>query len=138
MGAGIEDCTFAILPVKVRLKNSCVSVNTYAFLDSGSKVSFCSKSLMDKLGATGKKMNITVDTVEEPHHMTTYSIKGLILRDLDEHNSIHLDRVYKKDRIPANDSHIPRTKDIEQWSHLDGVILPVLPLELCLAGYSGT
>jgi hypothetical protein len=56
--------------------------------------------------------------------MTTYSIKGLILRDLDEHNSIHLDKVYTKDRIPANDSHIPRTKDIEQWSHLDGVILP--------------
>jgi len=59
IGTGIEDCMFTILPIKVRLKNSCVSVNTYAFLDSGSNVSFC---LMIKLGATGKKRNITIDT----------------------------------------------------------------------------
>ena len=48
----------------------------------------------------------------EPHHMKTYSIKRLILNNLDEQNSIHLDRVYTKNRMSANDSLIPRYKDI--------------------------
>jgi len=56
--------------------------------------------------------------------MTTFSIKGLILNKLDEHNSFHLDRVYTKNNIPANDRHIPRANDIEEWAHLDEVIIP--------------
>ena len=38
MGAGDDDCTMAIVPVRVRMKNSLKEVQTYAFLDPGSNV----------------------------------------------------------------------------------------------------
>ena len=36
----------AIIPVKVRLRGSCRLVETYAFMDPGSNISFCSDHLM--------------------------------------------------------------------------------------------
>ena len=57
MKTGQGECTFAIVPVMVHFKNSCTSVLTYAFLDNGSNVSFCSERLRTKLGAAGKKMD---------------------------------------------------------------------------------
>lgn len=36
----------AVIPVKVRAKNSDKSVIAYAFLDNGSNSSFCTDSLM--------------------------------------------------------------------------------------------
>ena len=58
MGAGNDTCIFAILPVTAYLKNGCTAIHTYAFLDNGSNVSFCSDSLMNQLGASGKKMRL--------------------------------------------------------------------------------
>ena len=57
-GAGNDTCIFAILPVTAYLKNGCTAIHTYAFLDNGSNVSFCSDSLMNQLGASGKKMRL--------------------------------------------------------------------------------
>ena len=55
-----------ILPVKVRLKGSSCSVATYAFIDSGSNVSFCAEKLMYKLGAHGKPVKLHMDTMGDP------------------------------------------------------------------------
>jgi hypothetical protein len=49
-GAGDGSCTLAIVPVKVHCKNKGSTVDTYAFLDTGSSVSFCTDKLMNELG----------------------------------------------------------------------------------------
>ena len=108
----------------VRVKNSCTSVLTYAFLDNGSNVSFCSERLRTKLGAAGKKMDISVDTMGVPHKMTTYSLKGLVLSDMNGDYSFDLGQVYTKDIIPANIEHIPQEADLLKWPHLAGISLP--------------
>jgi hypothetical protein len=124
MVAGNSDCTFAILPVNIRLRNSCTTVKTYAFLDNGSNVSFCSERLMTQLGATGKKLRITVDTMGVPHKMTSFSLKGLLVSDLDNRNSIQLNTVYTKSDIPVLAGHIPTQDDISAWPHLSDIQLP--------------
>ncbi len=79
---------------------------------------------MSQIGATGKKTKIHIDTMGVPHTMTTYSLKGLVLSDLDSQHFIELGEVYTKDTIPATYAHIPQQSDIEKWPHLAGVTLP--------------
>ena len=124
MGAGMGDCTFSIIPVNVRMKNCINTVSTYAFLDNGSNVNFCSEGLMNRLGAHGKKMNITVDTMGKSHNMSTYAVSNLEVCDLQNVNSVELNSVYTKDTIPASSNHIPKEEDLVQWPHLDGISLP--------------
>ncbi|XP_041347613.1 uncharacterized protein LOC121367484 [Gigantopelta aegis] len=44
--AGKGECTMAIIPVRVKLKNGLRDVKTYPFFDPGSSVSFCCESLV--------------------------------------------------------------------------------------------
>ncbi|VDI11858.1 Hypothetical predicted protein [Mytilus galloprovincialis] len=48
-GAGDVTCAMAIIPVRVKLNNRSQSVETYAFFDSGSSITFCSQKLMRQL-----------------------------------------------------------------------------------------
>ena len=43
-GATDIDCTMAVIPVTIRAKNGIKSLRTYAFMDPGSNVSFCSET----------------------------------------------------------------------------------------------
>ena len=52
------------------------SVNTYAFLDQGSTRSFCDKSLIDLLGASGSTEEVTLQTITgaQSHQGQTVSL----------------------------------------------------------------
>ena len=56
-----EDVYLCVVPVLVEYENK--PVNTYAFLDQGSTRSFCDKSLIDFLGASGSTEEITLQTI---------------------------------------------------------------------------
>ena len=122
MGAGMGGCTFSIIPVDVRMKNCINTVSMYAFLDNGSTVNFCSEGLMNRLGARGKKIYITVDTMGKSHNMSGYAISNLEVCDLQSVHSVQLNSIYTKDTIPASPNHIPNEEDLLQWPHLDGII----------------
>jgi hypothetical protein len=49
VGAGDEQVTMAVIPVKVHIRGSSRFVTTYAFLDPGSNISFCTYQLMKQL-----------------------------------------------------------------------------------------
>ena len=108
-----SDCTLAIIPVKVRMKNSMKNIATYAFLDPGSTISFCTEALRQELGITGRKMNITLDTMGSSHTMSTYVLNNLEISDLSMSNIIELPNVYTKDKMPVSGKHIPSAKDIQ-------------------------
>ena len=124
MGAGDTECTLAVIPVKVRKKNSLKVLHTYAFLDPGSSISFCSNSVMQHLGVSGKGTTITLDTMGSSCKMFTYLIKGLEISSLDGANYFDLPTMYTKDEMPVSIQHIPTQNDISQWSHLSDVFLP--------------
>ncbi|XP_046564200.1 uncharacterized protein LOC124273030 [Haliotis rubra] len=132
MGAGEVESTMAIIPVRVRTRNTCKTVETCAFLDPGSSVSFCSEQLMDQLGCEGKQMKISLETMGKPHSMLTNLVCGLEVSNYTGGTFIELPRVYSKDEIPVSKDHIPNQGDIEQWEHLIDVMLPQINSEIGL------
>lgn len=131
---GLEEanCTFAIVPVRVRLANKVQEVKTYAFLDPGSNAVFCAQSLINKLcgKVIGKPMNVTVDTLGVPHHLSTRKVKGLEISDLDGKHTVGLPYVYTKEKIPASREHVPNNADLAKWEHLSDVELPEIDGEV--------
>ncbi|CAG2245419.1 unnamed protein product [Mytilus edulis] len=132
VGAGDMSCAMAIIPVRVKLKNKAPCVETYAFFDSGSSVSFCTENLLHKLGGNGKRMQITLNTMGEPYKMTTYAVSGLQVLDLEMNDVVELPRVYTKDEMPVSVDHIPKQEEISKWSHLSGIKWPNLDASIGL------
>ena len=126
------ECTMAIIPVKVRISGSNIALFTYAFFDPGSNVSFCAEKLMFQLGAEGKRMRLTMDTMGEQHSMYTFELHNLEITDLDENNSIRLPPVYTKDKMPVSTCHIPTSADLKQWPHLQDIELPQINADIGL------
>lgn len=122
MGAGDGFCTLAIIPVKI--ENGTKSVDTYAFLDSGSSASFIDENLAKQLGASGPSKKVTLDTMGDKHQMTSKIISNLKISDLNGKNNITLPSVMTKNRIPVSQLHIPTQQDIVGWDHLRDVTLP--------------
>ena len=66
-----------IVPVKVRAKGNPSFIETYAFLDNGSNSTFCSLSLLEKLGVSGKKSRLTLTTMGTSEEIDTLIVKDL-------------------------------------------------------------
>ena len=69
-------------PVRVRKKGCNSSMVTYAFIDSGSNVSFCADNLMHQLGAKGKRVKLSSDTMGVPLVRHRYEVGDLEKLDL--------------------------------------------------------
>ena len=112
-----------IVPVKVKCRGG-PAVDTYAFLDSGSSSSFCSRDLARRLGITlTNEARLAISTVaEEPLNVLTSVIEGLTIGDMDGNHLIHLPAVFALDRIPAGREEVCRPEDLEDWPHLQDVI----------------
>ncbi|XP_033120783.1 uncharacterized protein LOC117119913 [Anneissia japonica] len=131
-GAGNTICTMAIVPVLARSKRSGLSIETYAFMDPGSSVSFCTDELRKKLGLGGRKARITLDTMGTSHTLDTRIVTGIELRNLEATHTLELPNVYSKGSMPVSHVHIPRKKDIEEWPHMERVQLPDIDAEIGL------
>ena len=75
----------AVIPVRVRAKDSDKSVIPNACLDNGSNSSFCSESLMKQLGINGQQVEISLSTLEKKNSITNSClVRNLLVSDLDE------------------------------------------------------
>lgn len=126
IGAGDykNSCAMAIVPVKVKLRDKLKTIDTYAFFDTGSSVSFCTDSLMKQLGGSGKHKQIKLNTMGSPLKLNTCMLDGLQVCDNDMNHIINLPTVYTKDEMPVTDAHIPTNDELSKWPHLNGIRLP--------------
>ncbi|XP_028317687.1 uncharacterized protein LOC114472566 [Gouania willdenowi] len=131
-GAGETACALSIVPVRVRCGKSNRTVETYAFLDSGSTGTFCSEELMKELRVTGKKTNILLRTMGNEASITTCVITGLEVSSLDNDNFLKLPQVYSQAEIPVKKDNIPRQTDVESWPYLKEVQLKQIEAEIGL------
>lgn len=132
MGAGSTECTMPIIPVRVWHPTSGIPLQTYAFLDIGSSVSFCSAKLMNKLGLKGEKRSINIQSMNSNTRVDTELIDGLRVGDLDGQNEIKLPTCYTAAEIPVTQKHIPSSIDIASWSHLGDVVVPKIDADIDL------
>ena len=124
----------AVLPVKVRARNSDRSVINDAILDNGSSASFCPESLTDQLGVKGPKVKISLSTLENKNSVVdSFLISDLIVSDLDENEYISLPMLYTRPEFPVSRDDIPTQDDVDQWPHLQGVFIPHVDAEILLA-----
>ncbi|VDI27101.1 Hypothetical predicted protein [Mytilus galloprovincialis] len=129
-GAGDVTCAMAIIPVRVKLNNRSQSVETYAFFDSGSSITFCSQKLMCQLGANGKKTKITITTMGNTQTINTCAINGLQVSSLSMEHMVDLPKVYTKDNLPVSKEHIPTQREIKKWTHLESVDIPEIDADI--------
>jgi hypothetical protein len=103
-GAGDMSCAMAIIPVRVKLKNKSQTIETYAFFDSGSSVSFCTEKLMHDLGAVGKRTRITINTMGISQTLNAFSVNGLQVSGLSMEHLVDMPKVFTKEEMPVTNN----------------------------------
>ena len=101
-------------------------VYTYAFLDGGSNSTFCTESLLHKLGIQGKKIKFSLTTLEKENSISDCHIATLQLLDLTESHFIDLPTVLSRDILPIGIDNIPQQQDVDRWPHLNGIQLQTI------------
>lgn len=131
-GAGDMSCAMAIIPVRVKLKNKSQTIETYAFFDSGSSVSFCSEKLMHDLGAVGKRTQISINTMGISQTLNTFSVNGLQVSGLSMEYLVDMPKVFTKEEMPVTNEHIPKQQEIKKWAHLTGINVPDIDSDISI------
>ena len=119
-GAGApQKIAFALIPVKIRVKDRGNFVTTYAGLDNFSSDCFISNQLLRKLDATGPETKIMLTTMENKRTPTrTRLISDLEICDMDENERMSLPPTYSREVLPIGKEDITRAEDIEEWPNL--------------------
>ena len=94
----------AILPVKVKQKDSYNSVITYAFYDNGSSGCFATETTMREFGVDGVRVTLQFATLHGESQVESTIMDNLIVTSLDDENPIELPRSYTRDEIPAEEN----------------------------------
>ena len=123
-GAGEQDCKLSIVPVKVKSKKGHKIVETYAFLDQGSSASFCTTSLMNRLGITGRGTRILLRTMGQENIVRSCIVPDLEIAGLGSGLYCDLPDVFTQQKMPVSKRNIPQQQDLIRWPHLHEVHLP--------------
>ena len=108
----------AIVPVKVKQKDSNRAVTTYAFYDSGSGGCFATESIKSQLGAEGARTRLQLGTMHGQSYVDSTALSGLTVTDLHGRNPVELPRTFTRDEIPVSHQQIPTPEIISRWKHL--------------------
>ena len=97
----------AVVPVKVEAKGGDKTVETYAFLDTGSNTTFCTERLMQQLGLEGKKSRLSLTTLETASALTECSIVNLEILELNEEHMVELPKVFLRPSLRISRDSVP-------------------------------
>ena len=111
----------AIVPVQVKTKGGSKTVETYAFLDSGSNTTFCTDDLLKRLGAQGKKTRLSLTTMQGENTPIECSLVSLKVADIEGTSDIELPLVYSRPTLPVPSDAISKQEDVNRWPYLHGV-----------------
>eukprot|EP00794_Sanderia_malayensis_P013533 gene13533-14941_t len=124
--------SLAIVSVKVKVPGHATVVETYAFLDSGSNTTFCTKELMDQLHATGRETTLSLTTLGIKSNQTKTSVLSLQVSDLDENNIIDLPLVFSTLRLPVTTENRANNLDLCNFPHLQEINLADIDADIGL------
>ena len=122
----------AIVPVRVKAKGSLETVETYAFLDSGSNTSFCTEGLLEGLKGQRRKTKLSLTTMHGEATPIECSVVELQISDLDGQNQIKISKVYSTPSLPIRKECIGKQEDVARWPYLDGITIPHIDADIGL------
>ncbi len=125
-GGGDESkVCLGVLPVQVYRNDSDEFVETYALMDNGSEVTLCHEQLAERLGLVGKEIEYTL-TGMTGSTVVEGKMVSLTVKSMDEATVVELSNVKTVKRMPISPSCIPKSGDLSNWAHLDGIEIPEL------------
>jgi hypothetical protein len=89
----------AILPVKVRQKNSGKIITTCAFYDNGSSGCFITERLKNQMNAVGIETSLQLGTMHGLSFINSHVLNELVVTYLNDNNDIELPRTYTREQI---------------------------------------
>ena len=91
MGAGNHTIqTLPIVTVRLKTKNSDTFVTSYAFLDSGNTVNFCTMEIARALHLEGRKTELNLTTMGQHRTESCSILHDLEVSDFDDEHTIKL------------------------------------------------
>eukprot|EP00794_Sanderia_malayensis_P011533 gene11533-12724_t len=111
----------AVIPVKVKARDSPKITEAYAFLDDGSNTTFRTESLLQELNVEGKKTKLSLTTIQNENVPTHCSVVNLEIYDLSKKNLVELPKVFSTPSLPISTSSISRQVDVDRCPHLKGI-----------------
>ena len=115
---------FKVVPVKVSSATSRKELHTYAFLDGGSDTTLCLESLVQELGVTdAEPAEFIMTTVNCQQRKTGYEVR-LDIQSALGGEKFQLEGVLTTDSLPVTPKHIATTEEIQEWPHLQDIVLP--------------
>ncbi|XP_076848178.1 uncharacterized protein LOC143493558 [Brachyhypopomus gauderio] len=131
-GAGNGECVLAIVPVRLKSKKGTQTLETYAFIDSGSSATFCTEKVMRMLNLRGRKTEILLRTMGQEKLVHSHILSDLEVAGLEENKYVDLPSVFTQPEIPVKKENIPQQKDLKRWTYLKEVCLPSINAEIGL------
>ncbi|XP_078665790.1 uncharacterized protein LOC144908131 [Branchiostoma floridae x Branchiostoma belcheri] len=122
----------SIIPVLARSKSSGTTMKTYAFLDTGSDVTFCTNKLKQQLNTKGRKTKLTLNTINSSKETLTELVEDLEVSSLDGVNTIRIPVAYTQEKIPVSKANIVSKEDLRDYAYLKDVELPAIDAEIGL------
>ena len=117
--------SMCVVPVKVSYVRSNKQISTYAMLDNCSQGCFMKDSIRTNLGADGRKIEVTIKTLNNEQKMKSTVISELKVRsdsDEDTKKWTDLPATYTKEELPADIEQIVTREKIEIWDHLKKIV----------------
>ena len=132
LSKGSSATGLSVVPVRVRAKGRSETIETYAFLDSGSNTSFCTEVLLEKLKEQGKKTKLSLTTMHGEGAPVQCSVVELEVSDLDNRSRVELSKVYSTQSLPVRSDCIGKQEDVERWPYLRDIVIPHIDAEIGL------
>ena len=104
------------LPVTAEFMDK--TVETGAFLDSGSTHSFITRKLVNQLSCQPqRKSSIIMSTINGDKRLTSSIVAGVWIGSREGNNRMELPPLYVLDEIPVDEEDFVTQEDVSKWSH---------------------
>ena len=116
-----------IVPNKVRTNAKEIAAN--AFFDSGSDVTLCSSSFVERPDVRRPEKTLTLSTINSDGESKPSRQVSLTISSLDGSASIELPEVYAADKIAIRTVSVPHDQ-LQRYAHLRNLNLPSVDEEV--------
>jgi len=108
-----------VVPVRIYGNDKSSFIDTCCMLNGGSKISLCTKSLLQKLQVRGQPMTKTISGVNGMQTQHGYSAT-IAVRGVNATNAISVSNVFAIDDLPKFGDSISRDEDVSMFEHQVG------------------
>ena len=118
-----------IVKVKVKVPGQSHYTHTLALLDPGSNKTFCSKGLVEALGATGRSTSLMMRTLMNQNKVDTVELAlevSAVASSGRKKSSVNIPKVLAIPNFPPFDASVPPNSAIQAWNHLKDIKFPLL------------